>query len=1184
MSRPQSDEQIIDRYRLHAAIASGSMGTVHLGCDLDTGRAVAIKHLHPQLAADATFAERILDTAQSVSCVTHTNVVQTVNALCVGDGVFVVTEYVPAESLARLVYGKARPPWPIIVTVLLDVLRGLQAAHTAATKWGAPHDLVHGDLCPESILVGTDGIARIFDFAVEPSRPAPPSKAKLAYMAPERVAGEHATPYTDLYAVGVLLWQLVTGKRLFKGERTRAVIASILEGEVPALMRATLATTAGKLSAAAMAELARLEAVMMRAVSQGRAARYESAHEMAGELALSLDPASPEDIAAWVTSTAHDVLSVRAEMVAELNRVVASAGAEDGAAPDSEPPTLALPDPTLLPIIVADLVDKSALTAVAAVAEARGTMFVPLLNPPADAGDHVLEVHIPEEEEPMLFFARPVGGPETRGFPLALRPHGTRVRSDDAEPPSPAESVEAREAVVHALSESHSRDLTFSGSAEQAHVEANVLGRTLQVQGGRLVLEERLGAGGGGAVYRGRYIDDARRDVAVKVQHDRGQRSLEASTRFHREALAASKLDHRNLVRVIDFGQEPDGLLHLTMEYLEGSSLRQVLEAEGPLPMDRAVHLLGQVCAGLAHAHRSGVVHRDVKPSNVILVTQQDDDGRAVTVAKVCDFGLATGPATALAGELSGERVTGTPQYMSPEQCRGEEVDARSDVYSCGVMLYELVTGQLPFKGRDRKDFRRLHQLATPTPPSTHLPDIDPQLEQVILKALAKTPEGRQQSMLELRGALKELLEPGFGGNASPSMLPPPRVSGRPSAMPAAPAASAAAPEGAQPLERSLDSLVTLLRSLSEMPHAPPGRLREIEHATEDLEGTLKYLAQRGDAASLGQVINAMAVVCGEAAHAPSTEMWTQYATKCAGRVLHTIADPATLEPFARKLLDASAEPTEAELSLLVWSKVAGAYALYAARKALETRSARTRFVSALRLIGAAGLPVVRGALEELWPADAESAAQVTYLSQPTLVIDLLRSVPGTKDETLGIVISRYARSPDPEIQGAALATLVHVWGERATPALLAGMQSAHERVRITALRGVKTIGGIDELAVRRIEAMLVHRSGPPLPAVSYGSSVSGASLGASRNGDVSDELRVAAADALAYAAEGARAEAARAVLRVLREVEPSVNNTVAIAFARAALALASADARQVIEEVAARGPETLRGALRALL
>jgi hypothetical protein len=244
----------------------------------------------------------------------------------------------------------------------------------------------------------------------------------------------------------------------------------------------------------------------------------------------------------------------------------------------------------------------------------------------------------------------------------------------------------------------------------------------------------------------------------------------------------------------------------------------------------------------------------------------------------------------------------------------------------------------------------------------------------------------------------------------------------------------------------------------------------------------------------------------------------------------------------------------ERELSLLVWAKVAGAYALYMARTPLESRSARTRFVSAMRLLGESSLPVLRGALEQLWPAAAEGP------SQPALVVDLLRSVPPARDDILGSTISRYARCPEPEIQEAALATLVYVWGERAIAALLAGVESPVEKVRLTALRGFKAIGGVDELAVRRIDAMLW--SSP----------------------SVSDDLRVAAAEALAYAAQDARLPAASATLRAVIDGVAGAQNGVVMAFARAALHLAPADARKAIETRAARGPDALRGALLALL
>jgi serine/threonine-protein kinase len=1132
----------LGRYVTRFEIASGSMGTVHVGQDLELGGTAAIKVLRRRYSSDPKFVETFFDDTRRAACVHHANVIPTLDGGHEGDVLYMVTEYVPGESLARLIYGKPRPAYPLIVAVISDVLLGLQAAHEATDEAGTPLGLVHGDMCPQNILVGTDGVARIFDFGVAEPRPIP-TKAKLAYMAPERLEGGAATARTDVYSIGVLLWELITGKRLFKGEETDAVVACIKTGGVPGQMASILAVAASKLAPASMEMLERLDAVVTRAITDDPEERYSSARQMATDLALTLDPASPSDVADWVVATASEVLASRTELIASLTNADDGGFEGNESARLSEPPTLVKDLATpLLPIIVADLADAGELRTITEIAEQEGTVIVPLLTPPQDTGDHVLEVHVPEHEKPTLFLARPAGPPEERGFPLVVRPHGVWREPLPGRVDAKTASVRARVRTRRSLTESHSRDLTFSDPADL--VEPNVLGRTLSVQGGRLVLEERLGGGGGGAVYRAKYIDDKRRDVAVKVMHDRAQRSVESCARFHAEALAASKLDHRNLVRVIDFGQEPDGLLHLTMEYLQGQSLRQILENEGPLSMEYAVDLMGQVCAGLAHAHRRGIVHRDVKPSNVILVSQRDDDGAEVEIAKLCDFGIAADPVASEDAGLTTAHVAGTPQYMSPEQCRGVEVDARSDVYSCGVTLYELVTGQLPFEGKDRRDFRRLHELATPTPPRKYLPDIDRGLEEIISKALAKAPANRYQTMLELRGALKKLLEPAFVPDANPSFFPPLRASAAPPAAPS---------DEEQPIERRLESLVALVKSLTEVAAVPPGRLEQIEKATESLERALRALAAKGDAVALGQVVRVMAPLYEEATRSPSTELWAKHASSCASRLLHSIADPSALVASAQKLLSASTEPTESELTLIVWAKVAGAYALYMARSTAESRAARTRFVSAMRLIGAPGLPVIRGALEQLWPTDADG------ISQPALVVDLLRSVPGTRDEALGTTISRYARCPEREIQDAALGTLVYVWGERAMPALLAGMQSSDEKVRLTALRGFKVIGGVDELSVRRIDAMLWSA-----PAVS-------------------DDLRAAAAEALAYAASDARPLAARATLRGLTESGPGANNTVAIAFARASLVLAPAEARQAIEARAARGPNALRSALLAL-
>src|SRR5262249_23918537 len=201
-------------------------------------------------------------------------------------------------------------------------------------------------------------------------------------------------------------------------------------------------------------------------------------------------------------------------------------------------------------------------------------------------------------------------------------------------------------------------------------------------------------------VYKARHRE-LRKEIAVKVLHAFYQRDLDFCARFYGEALAASKLDHPNVLRIVDFGQEPDGMLYIAMEYLEGKNLQQILDAEGPLPVDRLVHLMMQVCAALTAAHEKGIVHRDIKPENIVIVSAVDDDGNPMDLVKVCDFGIAhlQNPDESVLPAAAQRVIAGTPEYMSPEQCRGEDLDERSDIYSCGVTMYEMATRRVPFSG-----------------------------------------------------------------------------------------------------------------------------------------------------------------------------------------------------------------------------------------------------------------------------------------------------------------------------------------------------------------------------------------------------------------------------------------------------------------------------------------------------
>lgn len=282
-----------------------------------------------------------------------------------------------------------------------------------------------------------------------------------------------------------------------------------------------------------------------------------------------------------------------------------------------------------------------------------------------------------------------------------------------------------------------------------------------RVLGGRYQLSDFIGSGGMGEIYRARrtHIGDT---VAVKVLRSDVVTNEKSRQRFYREARAAAMLHHPNAVVIHDFGEDSDGLAYIVMELLLGRSLRQVLADEGALDPVRAYGIVRQACAALEAGHRSGIIHRDIKPDNIILLNQDDDTDHV----KILDFGIAKLRDKAL-DTLSVENnltnvgtVIGTPNYMSPEQCQGEEADARSDIYSLGVVMYEILTGVMPFVAKTPTGVAIKHVTEKPRPLRELRSDLPAEVEAVVLQALEKTPEARPQSMLELArkfaGALKQ--------------------------------------------------------------------------------------------------------------------------------------------------------------------------------------------------------------------------------------------------------------------------------------------------------------------------------------------------------------------------------------------------------------------------------------------
>jgi len=264
---------------------------------------------------------------------------------------------------------------------------------------------------------------------------------------------------------------------------------------------------------------------------------------------------------------------------------------------------------------------------------------------------------------------------------------------------------------------------------------------------GEYTIIDRLGEGGMGAVYLAEQ-NQIDQKIALKVLHTESAESDEIIQRFHREAKVISMLSHPNIVRVFIFGRTEDDLLFLVMEFVDGHELRDDMISGEPLDELRAIKITKQICSAVAEAHDLGIIHRDLKPENILLTTHRGEDN----FVKILDFGIAKikypdeqqGPQLTQAGI-----VYGTPEYLSPEQAQAEDLDQRTDIYSLGCMLYEMMTGQVPFSAQASVDVLKMQVFDDPTPPS-EVADVAPTMENIILKAMEKDREDRYNNALEM--------------------------------------------------------------------------------------------------------------------------------------------------------------------------------------------------------------------------------------------------------------------------------------------------------------------------------------------------------------------------------------------------------------------------------------------------
>ena len=325
---------VVGRYAVFDRIASGGMASVHVGRLAGEGgfaRTVAVKRLHPQFASDPEFVAMFLDEARLAARIRHPNVVATVDIVAAEDELFLVMEYVEGESLSALLRAArqrgAPPPVDVVTGILAQALAGLHAAHEARSATGEPLGIVHRDVSPQNVLVGTDGVARVLDFGVAKALGKLHTtregqlKGKVGYLAPEQILGHAVTRQSDVFAASVMLWEALAGQRLFTGDSEGRVLQAILEGVAVSPSKYAEDVPPG------------LDEVVLRSLSREPADRFESALAMAEAIEQATALASPRAIGKWVAALAAETLQARSQLIAATE----AHGAERVEPPREEP-------------------------------------------------------------------------------------------------------------------------------------------------------------------------------------------------------------------------------------------------------------------------------------------------------------------------------------------------------------------------------------------------------------------------------------------------------------------------------------------------------------------------------------------------------------------------------------------------------------------------------------------------------------------------------------------------------------------------------------------------------------------------------------------------------------------------------------------------------------------------------
>jgi serine/threonine protein kinase len=672
------------------------MGALYLAVTGDRGleRLMVIKTVLPHLA-DAEYVARFRDEAKVVVKLSHGNLIPVFDAGLVGGELFLAMDFVEGRDLRAVWNRCAKKQVAFPIDVAVYIVKELCRGLGYAHSY-PELNLVHRDISPPNVLVSYTGEVKLTDFGLASST------LKLEKTAPGIIYGK----------VAYMSPEQARGEKL--DGRSDMYAAAIVLWE---LLTGRQLFPPGKdqpqdlLSRAKNPEVMRaskraprvpveLDEICLKALASEKKDRYADCDQMRMALQTWLAHNAPTTDGTRMASFllelfAEDILRERAERAELISRVRTRA--------------LTLPPSDELRLWV----------------EKSGGMA-------------------PLSDDAAIITDTPVRKPGSVGRRATDRDDDNNDRRRDADRRGGRAASAHDGSAAMALARAPSVD----DEAEPDLVGVEVDGRYRVI--------ELIGEGGMGKVYLAEHVEIGKR-VALKVLHPSYSRMPDLVERFRREARAASKIGHPNIVDVTDSGTTADGSVYFVMEFLEGVELGSVIEREGAIDVARALKIAGQICRALAAAHAQGIVHRDLKPENVFLVTR---DGQA-DVVKVLDFGIAKTTEAEAARErrlTSPGMAMGTPEYMSPEQAAGRPADARCDVYALGAIMYEMVTGIPPYSGDNFMEILTKKATQDPHPPILVRKELPAPVSELVMAAMARNPDARPQTMETLEYELNKCL------------------------------------------------------------------------------------------------------------------------------------------------------------------------------------------------------------------------------------------------------------------------------------------------------------------------------------------------------------------------------------------------------------------------------------------